>query len=278
MNALADFITEQNWAGYTPAEHATWDRLYARQSAMLSDRAAPAFLAGLQKLGLSQPGVPDLAQLSERLHALTGWKVVAVPGLIPDALFFRALADRTFVAGRFIRSPHQTDYLQEPDIFHDIFGHVPLLADPVFADYMQAYGEGGLRSLRFDALHHLARLYWYTVEFGLIRDGEALKICGAGILSSYGESQFALDDPSPHRLGLDLKRVMRTPYKIDDYQRTYFVIDSFEDLLRQTLTADFAPLYRDLAGAPDLTPDSLLATDIIFTRGTQTRPVARKAA
>jgi phenylalanine-4-hydroxylase len=276
--AAADWTVPQDWPSYTPAEHAMWDRLFERQSKMLPGRASPAFLQGLDVLRLSKPGIPDFDELSERLQALTGWKVVAVPGLVPDEDFFRHLANRTFVAGRFIRTPDQIDYLQEPDIFHDVFGHVPLLANPVFADYMQAYGEGGLRSLGMDALHRLARLYWYTVEFGLIREDGGLKLYGAGIVSSYGESKFALDDPSPNRIGLDLKRTMRTRYKIDDYQQTYFVIDSYNDLLRQTLETDFAPLYAELDGLADLPVDAVLAEDKVFTLGTQAYALAKAAA
>jgi phenylalanine-4-hydroxylase len=274
--AAADWTIPQDWAAYTPAEHAMWDTLFARQAAMLPDRVTPAFMKGLDVLRLSKPGVPDFEELSERLQKLTGWSVVAVPGLVPDDVFFEHMANRRFVAGRFIRKPEQIDYLQEPDVFHDVFGHVPLLADPVFADYMQAYGEGGLRSLKYGALHKLARLYWYTVEFGLIREQGKLHLYGAGIVSSYGESVFALDDPSPNRVGFDLKRVMRTNYKIDDYQQTYFVIDSFEDLLRQTLETDFAPLYRELETAPDLATDALEDGDRVFTAGTQEYAKAKR--
>jgi phenylalanine-4-hydroxylase len=265
----ADWTIPQNWAGYAPAQHAMWDTLFERQSKMLAGRASPAFLEGLNVLRMSKPGIPDFEELSERLRKLTGWTVVAVPGLVPDEDFFRHLANRTFVAGRFIRAPEQIDYLQEPDVFHDVFGHVPLLANPVFADYMQAYGEGGLRSLGMDALHSLARLYWYTVEFGLIREDGDLRLYGAGILSSHGESKFALEDPSPNRVAFDLKRVMRTRYKIDDYQQTYFVIDSYEDLLRQTIETDFAPLYAELDATPDLPVDAVLPEDDIITLGTQ---------
>ncbi|CAN5203899.1 phenylalanine 4-monooxygenase [soil metagenome] len=268
--AAADWTIAQDWAGYTPAEHGMWDLLFEGQAKMLAGRVAPAFLEGLDVLRLSKPGIPDFAELSERLGALTGWRVVAVPGLVPDEVFFRHLANRTFVAGRFIRKPEQTDYLEEPDIFHDVFGHVPLLSNPVFADYMQAYGEGGLRSLEFGAMDKLARLYWYTFEFGLIRSGEDLRLYGAGIVSSFAESVFALDSPSPNRLGFDLKRVMRTRYKIDDFQQTYFVIDSFEDLLRQTLETDFAPLYRALDGASDIATEAVLPSDKVYTRGAQT--------
>lgn len=273
--AAADWTIPQAWRDYTRAEHAMWDRLFARQTAMLPGRVVPAFLEGLDLLGLSEPGIPDFDALSERLRKLTGWTVVAVPGLIPEEIFFGHLANRRFVAGRFIRKPEQSDYLEEPDIFHDVFGHVPLLAHPVFADYMQAYGEGGLRAMRFGAIDKLARLYWYTVEFGLIRDGADLKLYGAGIVSSHGESRFALDDPSPNRLGFDLRRVLRTRYRIDDYQQTYFVIDSFDDLLRQTLETDFAPLYRELESAPDIDIDSILPGDRVITRGTQAHAKSR---
>jgi phenylalanine-4-hydroxylase len=268
-SAAADWTIPQAWSSYTQAEHAMWDRLFDRQVAMLPGRVTPAFLQGLDVLRLSKPGIPDFEELSDRLRALTGWSVVAVPGLVPDDVFFEHLANRRFVAGRFIRTPEQLDYLQEPDVFHDVFGHVPLLANPVFADYMQAYGEGGLRSLQFGSLEKLARLYWYTVEFGLIRDTEGLRLYGAGIVSSYGESIFALDDPSPNRIGFDLKRLMRTRYQIDDYQQTYFVIDSFEDLLRQTLETDFAPVYAELGSLPDIETDTVLPGDVVITRGTQ---------
>jgi phenylalanine-4-hydroxylase len=271
--AADDWTVPQDWRSYTAGEHAMWDRLFDRQAGLLEGRAAQAFMDGLKVLQLSKPGIPDFAELSERLQALTGWTVKAVPGLVPDDVFFRHLANRTFVAGRFIRRPDQIDYLSEPDVFHDLFGHVPLLADPVFADYMQAYGQGGLRSLNFNALHHLARLYWYTVEFGLIREPTgALKLYGAGILSSFGESRFALEDASPNRVGFDLMRVMRTQYRIDDYQQTYFVIDSFADLLRQTVETDFAPLYRALETAPDIEPFELIPSDRVITRGDQSHP------
>ncbi len=268
-SASEDGTIPQDWDRYSAREHATWDRLFERQTALLDSRATPEFLGGLDLLRLSRPGIPDFSELSERLMAATGWRVVAVPGLIPDVLFFDHLAHRRFVAGRFIRPPEQLDYLEEPDVFHDIFGHVPLLANPVFADYMQAYGEGGLRAAHLGAIERLARLYWYTVEFGLIRDGDRLRLYGAGIVSSHGESLFALDDPSPNRLGFDLERLMRTPYRIDDFQQSYFVIDSFDDLLRQTLETDFEPIYARLAHAPDIRVETILPDDRVYTRGTQ---------
>lgn len=267
--AANDWTIPQDWDHYTDADHAMWDRLFDRQARLLPGRVAPEFLAGLDVLRMDRPGIPQFDALSERLMTLTGWQVVAVPGLIPDDVFFDHLANRRFVSGNFIRKPDQIDYLEEPDVFHDVFGHVPLLTHPVFADYMQAYGEGGQRAGALGAIERLARLYWYTVEFGLVRHAEGMHIFGAGIVSSHGESIFALDDPSPNRIGFDLKRVMRTDYRIDDFQQTYFAIDSFDDLLRQTLDTDFAPLYAAVAGQPDIPIEAVLPQDRVYTRGTQ---------
>jgi phenylalanine-4-hydroxylase len=262
-NPELDWTVPQRWDEYTPQEHAMWDTLFARQSKMLQGRVVPEFIEGLDVLRMSKPGIPDFEKLSARLMVATGWQVVAVPGLVPDAVFFEHLANRRFVAGRFIRTQDQLDYLKEPDVFHDVFGHVPLLAQPVFADYMQAYGEGGLRAADKGVLENLARLYWYTVEFGLIKSNGDLKLYGAGIVSSFGESVFALDDPSPNRIGFDLQRVMRTKYK------SYFVIDSFEQLLADTLNADFGPIYNKLQTQSDIEIDDVLAEDRIFHKGTQ---------
>ena len=255
-----------------------WDRLFARQAAMLPNRVVPAFMEGLDVLRMTKPGVPNFDELNARLGDATGWQVVAVPGLVPDEVFFEHLANRRFVAGRFIRTPEQIDYLQEPDIFHDVFGHVPLLAHPVFADYMQAYGEGGMRAAKLGMIDALARLYWYTVEFGLIRDGGALKLYGAGIVSSHAESIFALEDPSPHRIGFNLERVMRTRYRIDDFQQNYFVIDSFDDLLAQTRDADFGPLYERLRHLPPIDVAELLPSDHVISRGTQEYAASKQVA
>ena len=267
--AAEDWTIPQDWDSYSPQDHAVWDALFARQAALLPGRAVKEFIDGLDILRIAKPGIPNLEDLSERLMKRTGWQVVAVPGLVPDDVFFEHLANRRFVAGRFIRRPDQLDYLQEPDVFHDVFGHVPLLAHPVFADYMQAYGEGGLRADGLGAIEKLARLYWYTVEFGLIRQDAELKIYGAGIVSSYGESLFALDDPSPNRIGFGLKRLMRTKYRIDDYQQSYFVIDSFDDLLRQTVEMDFAPLYEELKQESTIEADEIIDEDHVFNWGTQ---------
>ncbi len=273
--AAADWTIPQNWDAFTADEHAMWDRLFARQSEMLPGRASEAFLRGIDVLRLEKPGIPDYSELNARLMAATGWQVVAVPGLVPDDVFFDHLANRRFPAGNFIRTPQQLDYLQEPDVFHDVFGHVPMLADPVFADYMVAYGEGGLRSLKFDALKQLARLYWYTVEFGLIREAGGLRIYGAGIVSSFAESVFALDSDSPNRIGFDLARVMRTDYRIDDFQQNYFVIDSLEQLLDTTVNTDFAPLYAANAALPPIPIADILPGDTVITRGTQEYAAAK---
>lgn len=268
-SAGADWTIPQGWEHYTAEEHATWDTLFARQSKLLPGRASEAYLRGLDVLKLSRPGIPDFEELSERLMTLTGWQVVAVPGLVPDDVFFDHMANRRFVAGNFIRRPDQLDYLQEPDVFHDVFGHVPMLADPVFADYLAAYGRGGQRALGMDALKYLGRLYWYTVEFGLVREGGDLRIYGAGIVSSYSESRFALEDPSPNRIGFDLARVMRTEYRIDDFQQNYFVIPSYEALLKTTLETDFAPLYEGVKALPDIPVAKIVEGDDVLTRGTQ---------
>jgi phenylalanine-4-hydroxylase len=271
IGANADWTIQQNWQQYSADDHAMWDALFARQSAMLPGRAADAFLRGMDVLKLSKPGIPDYCELNARLINATGWQVVAVPGLVPDAVFFDHLANRRFPAGNFIRGPQQIDYLREPDVFHDVFGHVPMLADPVFADYMAAYGRGGVRSRGFNALSYLARLYWYTVEFGLIMQPEGLRIYGAGIVSSFGESIFALDDDSPNRIAFDLIRVMRTPYRIDDYQQNYFVVGGLESLLRLTVETDFAPLYAQLGKLDDITIGDVLSTDAVIHKGTQSR-------
>ena len=262
----ADWTIDQDWASYSPEEHDRWDRLFARQAKLLPGRACEAFLEAQAKLELSRAGVPDFADLSKRLSALTGWSVVAVAGLIPDDAFFEHLANRRFPAGAFIRPEAEFDYLEEPDVFHDVFGHVPLLADPVYARFLQAYGEGGRRALGLGQLHNLARLYWYTVEFGLMRTPEGLRIFGAGILSSPAETLFSLEDSSPNRVRFELERVMRTKYIISDFQQTYFVIESFETLLRDC-DLDFGPLYERLRAAPDIETHELAPQDRILTRG-----------
>jgi phenylalanine-4-hydroxylase len=257
---LTNHTIEQNWDSYTEDEHAIWRLLFERQQKSLERRASCEYLDGLRRLGVAARGIPDFRRLSDILDQATGWRIVAVPGLVPDDVFFAFLAARRFPSTCFIRRRDQLDYLQEPDVFHDIAGHVPMLMNPVFADYMQAYGEGGLKALHLGHLTHLARLYWYTVEFGLIATSEGLRIYGSGILSSAGESVYCLDDPHPNRLCFDLRRVMRTQYHIDRYQETYFVIDDFQQLFDAT-RPDFAPIYRDISVLPDIPAEAILPED-----------------
>lgn len=257
---IAAYAIDQNWHGYSAAEHRVWTTLYDRQRDLLESHACDAFLRGLTALDLHGDGIPDFARINPRLEKLTGWRIIAVPGLIPDAAFFDCLAQRIFPAGQFIRSADTLDYLSEPDIFHDVFGHVPMLTDPSFADYMQAYGVGGQRALGLDHLHHLARLYWYTVEFGLVQSGDGLKIYGAGLASSHAEAIFALEDATPSRMAFDILRVMRTRYRIDTFQQTYFAIPSIGALLEATLQ-DFSDLYAELETASDIAPGVTLPTD-----------------
>ena len=265
-NLGAEYAIEQDWKRYSDEEHAVWRLLFERQHRLLEGRACRDYLDGLDRLGVAAGGIPDFATLSEILDRATGWRIVAVPGLVPDDVFFAFLARRRFPSTCFIRRRDQLDYLQEPDVFHDIYGHVPMLMNPVFADYMQAYGEGGLKALRLGHLEHLARLYWYTVEFGLITTPEGRRIYGSGILSSAGESIYCLDDPRPQRLRFDLERVMRTRYHIDRYQETYFVIDDFDQLFEAT-RPDFAPIYRELSALPDIEPDAAVPGDLACDNG-----------
>jgi phenylalanine-4-hydroxylase len=262
----ADFTIDQGWEGLTPQEHGVWRTLFERQASLLQGRATPEFLDGVRRLSIAADGIPDFRRLSDVLGRQTGWQIVAVPGLVPDDVFFGHLAERRFPATNFIRRPEQMDYLQEPDVFHDVFGHVPLLVNPVFADYMQAYGKGGLKALGLHSLDHLARLYWFTVEFGLIRRPEGLRIYGSGILSSKGESIWCLDDPGPNRIAFDLMRIMRTRYRIDDFQETYFVIDSFDQLFEAT-APDFTPYYRQLEGLEDIPAGAVVPGDRVLHRG-----------
>jgi len=261
----ADFTIAQDWAAYTADEHDVWRTLFRRQETLLEGRAAPEFLAGIKDLGVAADGIPDFQRLNDVLGRATGWSIVAVPGLVPDAIFFEHLANRRFPSTCFIRRRDQLDYLEEPDVFHDIFGHVPMLVNPVFADYMQAYGQGGLKALGLGALHNLARLYWYTVEFGLIETPEGLRIYGSGIVSSKGETVYSVEDPKPNRLGFDLLRVMRTKYRIDDFQSTYFVIRGFDELFDAT-RPDFTPYYAELLKLADLEPETVLPTDRVLHR------------
>jgi phenylalanine-4-hydroxylase len=263
----ADWTIAQGWDQYSAAEHAVWKTLFERQARLLPGRACDEFVRGMQALPIAADQIPDFRRLSDVLMKATGWQVVAVPGLVPDEVFFEHLANRRFPSGHFIRRADELDYLEEPDVFHDVFGHVPMLMNPIIADFIQAYGEGGLKAQRLGKLAQLARVYWYTVEFGLLQQQDGLRIYGAGIASSYAESLFAIDDPSPNRVAFDLERVMRTNYRIDDFQEGYFVIRDLDELLALA-RIDFAPIYQRLEGLPEFAPGQLLDSDTLISRGT----------
>jgi phenylalanine-4-hydroxylase len=275
MGDIRDYTIEQNWSGYSADEHAIWRLLFEHQQRLLAGRACRDHLDGLHGLEVAAGGIPDFRRLSDLLERATGWRIAAVSGLVPDDVFFDFLARRRFPSTCFIRRRDQLDYLAEPDVFHDISGHVPMLMNPVFADYMQAYGEGGLKALRLGHLPELARLYWYTVEFGLIATTEGLRIYGSGILSSAGESVYCLDDPRPNRLHFDLRRVMRTRYHIDRYQETYFVINDFAELFAAT-RPDFAPIYREVAVLPEIAADAVLPGESRWNPGAASRSEVKK--
>lgn len=252
--AQKDYTCAQNYAAYTEADHDTYRRLYARQKALLPGLASQAFIDALPSLGV-EDRIPRFEDINQRLRQATGWEIVAVPGLIPEVPFFSLLANRQFPVTDWIRKPEEFDYVVEPDIFHDLFGHVPLLFNPVIADYVQRYGQGGLKAERLGACEMLSRLYWYTIEFGLIREQGEIRAYGAGILSSSGELLHSVTSPLPQRLPLSLERTMRTRYKIDSYQQTYFVIDDFQQLFDMT-EGDFTPVYAALRGLPELAADA----------------------
>jgi phenylalanine-4-hydroxylase len=262
-------IVEQPWESYTPEDHETWSILYRRQRDLLKDRACREFLVAQDAMGMGEALIPRFDVLNEVLQKATGWTLIGVEGLLPELDFFEHLANRRFPVTWWIRRPDQIDYIAEPDLFHDLFGHVPLLMNPVFADYMAAYGRGGVKAHAVgpDALVNLTRLYWYTVEFGLIREPEGLRIYGAGIVSSAGESKYCLESAAPNRIGFDLKRIMRTRYRIDSFQKTYFVIDDFAQLFDAT-RPDFRPYYAELAPLESFPAGSVQAADRVFNRGT----------
>ena len=241
---LSDYTCPQNYAAYTSADHDTYRRLYARQSALLPGLACDEFISALPSLGAST-FIPRFEDINQRLKKATGWEVVAVPGLIPEVPFFTLLANRKFPVTDWIRKPEEFDYIVEPDVFHDLFGHVPLLFNPVFADHIQAYGKGALKAHGLGACEELSRLYWYTIEFGLMQQSDGLRAYGAGILSSSGELVHAIKSEAPQRVALDLLHCMQTRYNIDSYQQIYFVIDSFQQLFDIT-APDFTPLYAQL--------------------------------
>jgi len=254
-----DYTVDQDPAGYTEAEHDRWRRLYRRQIELVPGRACDEYVGALRSLPYAQ-GIPQFEEVNRALGAATGWQLVAVPGLVPDLVFFDHLANRRFPVTWWLREEQEFGYIVEPDVFHDFFGHVPMLFTPLFADYIQAYGRGGLKAEGLGALVWLARLYWYTVEFGLIRTKGGLRNYGAGILSSPSEIDHALRSPKPRRVAFDLRRIMRSRYGIDAFQETYFVIDGFDQLFEAT-APDFAPIYREVAGLRELAPDAALPED-----------------
>ncbi len=262
-------IVEQPWDTYTADDHRTWATLFERQQQLLVGRAAPEFMAAIGQLRMSAAQIPKFSELNALLREATGWTLVGVEGLLPELVFFDHLANRRFPVTWWIRRPDQVDYIAEPDLFHDLFGHVPLLMNPLFADYMQAYGRGGVKASGIgpEALMNLTRLYWYTVEFGLIATPEGLRIYGSGIVSSKGESIYCLESDAPNRIGFDLERVMRTKYRIDTFQKSYFVISGFQDLIRAT-EPDFTPIYARLKDAPAIPAGEVLASDRVYHRGT----------
>jgi phenylalanine-4-hydroxylase len=255
--ADANYVVPQHWERYTPEQHARWRRLYERQARLIPGRACDVFIDSLKALDVSQ-GIPRFDQTSEALQRATGWQLVAVPGLVPDHTFFEHLANRRFPVTVWLREEHEFDYIVEPDVFHDFFGHVPLLFNQIFADHLQEYGRGGLKALKLDGLAYLARLYWYTIEFGLVQTEQGLRIYGAGILSSGGEVEYSLTSDQPRRIPFAAERVMRTQYKIDSYQETYFVIRDFEQLFNDT-APDFTPFYERLNAQEPLAANTLLA-------------------
>ncbi|MGH8033321.1 MAG: phenylalanine 4-monooxygenase [Luteimonas sp.] len=261
-------VVAQPWHSYSDADHDTWRQLYARQREVLVSRASAAFLLAQDAMGMTPDRIPKFSALNAVLEAATGWTLIGVEGLLPELDFFDHLANRRFPVTWWIRTPEQIDYIEEPDLFHDLFGHVPLLMNPLFGDYMAAYGRGGVKAhgIGPDALQNLTRLYWYTVEFGLIREHGELRIYGSGIVSSSGESRHALESAAPNRIGFDLERIMRTRYRIDSYQKTYFVIDSFAQLIEAT-QPDFTPIYARLATQPSVPAGTVLDGDAVIQRG-----------
>ncbi len=253
----SDYTCDQSFTAYTKADHETWRKLYAQQTALLPGLAAQRFIDLLPQLDAAQ-SIPRFEDINARLMPATGWQLVGVPGLIPEVPFFTLLANKKFPVTDWIRTPAEMDYVVEPDIFHDLFGHVPLLFDRAYADHIQAYGQGALKAHALEqsdascqgAVEHLSRLYWYTIEFGLQLEETQVRAYGAGILSSPGELAHSVSSPQPERLPLtnaqELLHCMASTYKIDTYQSQYFVIENFQALLSLT-SPDFTPYYRELA-------------------------------
>jgi len=233
-----DYVVPQCWEKFTEDDHAVWDLLFTRQVELLGSRVASPFLDGIDLLRLSHPGVPDVEGLNAILTPRTGWHVVAVPGLVPDDIFFAMLAERVFPVGNFIRTRAQLDYLEAPDCFHDMFGHIPMLAHHDFAELAEHVGRLGKIACAADEGERVARLYWHTVEFGLAREHGGLKILGAGLASSFGEAHFSLESDEAQRLPFSIEKAVRTPYKHDAFQPRYLVSESLDRTIADVLALD----------------------------------------
>lgn len=262
-----DYTCQFRWEEYTEEDHAVWQELFARQSKLLVGRACNEYLNSLPVLGVTAQGIPDFRRMSDILEKATRWRLVTVPGFLPGEVFLAHLAKRQFPVTYWIRPREKMDYLVEPDIFHDLFGHVPMLINPIFADYMQEFGKGGIKAHTLNADLLIARLYWFTVEFGLINTPDGLRIYGSGIVSSKTESVYCLEDQRPHRIAFDVKRIMRTDYHYDKLQESYYVIDSFEQLFEAT-RPDFAPIYEEIRALGDVKAYNVLPTDKLYHKGT----------
>jgi phenylalanine-4-hydroxylase len=233
-----DYVVPQCWESFTSEDHQVWDLLFARQVDLLGTRVVSPFLAGIDLLRLSHPGVPELGELNAMLEPRTGWRTVAVPGLVPDEVFFAMLAQRIFPVGNFIRRREQLDYLEAPDCFHDLFGHIPMLAHHDFAAMAEHVGRLGLAAIAAGEGIRAARLYWHSVEFSLVRENGELKILGAGLASSFDEAHFSLESETVERLPFSVTRAVQTPYRHDAFQPRYLVSKSLEDTIQEvTMTA-----------------------------------------
>lgn len=262
-----DYTFDFDSTQYSDDDHAVWHILCDRMKPLLKGRACDEYIKALDDLGiLTKGGIPDFKRINNILEKNTGWQIVTVPGLIPGEIFLKHLSERRFPVTWWIRSRDKLDYLQEPDVFHDMFGHVPLLNNPVFADYMQLFGKGAVKAEGLSASEFITRLYWFTVEFGLINTKDGIRIYGAGIVSSAKETVYAVESPKANRLAFDLQRMMRSDYYIHDVQDTYFVIDSFEQLFEQT-KPDFTPYYEKLKTQELIPVGGLLPSDTVLHKG-----------
>ena len=239
-----DYVVPQNWESFTPDDHAVWDLLFARQVELLGSRVVSAFLDGIDLLKLSHPGVPDVEGLNAILEPRTGWRTVAVPGLVPDDIFFAMLSERIFPVGNFIRTRDQLDYLEAPDCFHDMFGHIPMLAHHDYAEMARHVGDLGQAAIAAGEGHKAARLYWHSVEFGLANENGELKILGAGLASSFGEAHLSLESDAVERLPFSVKRAVHTPYKHDAFQPRYLVSETLERTIDEVLKLTAEDLLR----------------------------------